>query len=308
MASNMRNLSGLHLLLTYGCTSACDHCFVYGSPRCGVVFTLEQVEELIRQAVEVPSVHTFYFEGGEPFLHYPVLVEAFHMARKAGFKCGIVTNSYWATSVANAELYLRPFQKMGLIDLSISDDELHVAEGEPRLALNAYRAAENLGLPLGKICLESPKIVKAGDRHGKPVVGGGVLFKGRAADNLTDGLPTQPAASFNKCKEEDFVDVHRVHIDPYGWVHICQGIVAGNVFEQPLAEIVAGYDPDNEPIIGPLVEGGPAMLARKYDVSEQGEFVDSCHMCFLTRRALIDRFPEHLAPRHVYGLTTSSRQ
>ena len=34
----------------------------------------------------------------------------------------------------------------------------------------------------------------------------------------------------------------------------------------------------------------------------EGEFVDECHYCFLVRRSLIDRFPEHLAPRQVYGL------
>gem|GEM_PF-4275015 len=36
----MSNLSGLHLLLTYGCTFTCDHCFVYGSPKSDLVFVV----------------------------------------------------------------------------------------------------------------------------------------------------------------------------------------------------------------------------------------------------------------------------
>jgi hypothetical protein len=30
--------------------------------------------------------------------------------------------------------------------------------------------------------------------------------------------------------------------------------------------------------------------------------VDECHYCFEVRKALIDKFPEYLAPRQVYGI------
>jgi len=30
--------------------------------------------------------------------------------------------------------------------------------------------------------------------------------------------------------------------------------------------------------------------------------VDACHLCYRTRQALLERFPEYLAPRQVYGL------
>jgi len=304
----MDNLSGLHLLLTYGCTSACDHCFVYGSPKSDLVFTVAQLKEVIRQAKEVPSVTTFYVEGGEPFLYYVHLLESVRLTRAAGYECGIVTNSYWATSIEDAEIYLRPFVELGISDLSVSDDELHFDPDSPSLAKNAYRAAENLGIPIGSICLESPTVVQSGERGGEPVVGGGVLFKGRAADILTKDLPKRPASSFTSCDEEDFNDVKRVHIDPLGWAHICQGVPAGNLFEKPLKDIVADYDPENDPIIGPLVRGGPAELAKLYSVDGGQGFVDACHMCFLTRRALIDRFPNNLAPRRLYGLTPDSEQ
>ncbi len=31
-------------------------------------------------------------------------------------------------------------------------------------------------------------------------------------------------------------------------------------------------------------------------------YVDACHLCYLTRLALLDKFPEVLAPRQCYGL------
>ena len=53
---------------------------------------------------------------------------------------------------------------------------------------------------------------------------------------------------------------------------------------------------------GPLSRGGPVALAKEYGVELDAEFVDECHYCTLVRRALIDRFPQYLAPRQVYGL------
>ena len=41
-----------------------------------------------------------------------------------------------------------------------------------------------------------------------------------------------------------------------GNLHICQGISIGNLLECPLAKIMSDYDPDDHPIIGPLLVGG----------------------------------------------------
>jgi hypothetical protein len=83
---------------------------------------------------------------------------------------------------------------------------------------------------------------------------------------------------------------------------VCQGLSMGNMWQRPLSTLALGYEADSHPVCGPLKEGGPALLARQYDADIEGEFVDECHFCYLTRRALVDRFPEYLAPRQVYGL------
>jgi len=65
---------------------------------------------------------------------------------------------------------------------------------------------------------------------------------------------------------------------------------------------MAGYRAESHAICGPLVKGGPACLAREYEVGHEEEYVDECHFCFLVGRELVKRFPEQLAPRQVYGL------
>jgi len=55
------------------------------------------------------------------------------------------------------------------------------------------------------------------------------------------------------------------------------------------------------PIIGPLIEGGPAALVRHYDLPHEEAYADACHLCYLARDALRTRFPEVLAPGIAYG-------
>jgi MoaA/NifB/PqqE/SkfB family radical SAM enzyme len=76
----MTRLSGLHILLTYRCLSACDHCFVWGSPQQTGVFTRGNLLRALDLAREALTIRTVYFEGGEPFLYYPILVEGVRAA------------------------------------------------------------------------------------------------------------------------------------------------------------------------------------------------------------------------------------
>ncbi|MCP4685998.1 MAG: radical SAM protein, partial [bacterium] len=292
-------------LLTYACTFECDHCFLHCSPRAQGTFTLAQVRNILEQASDLGTVKMVYFEGGEPFLYYALMLEAVRLSRQAGFEVGIVTNAYWATSADDAELWLRPLCEHGISDLSISNDTFHQGEDTPNTALMALEAARKLGLPTGSICIEKPTAVASAedsDTKGEPVVGGDVLFKGRAAEKLVEGLPRRPSTEFTSCPYEELVRPGRVHVDCYGNVQLCQGISIGNLWEMSLAEILKSYRVEKHPICGPLAEGGPQLLARKYGIAHEDAHVDACHLCYLVRKELLDRFPEHLAPRPVYGL------
>jgi MoaA/NifB/PqqE/SkfB family radical SAM enzyme len=298
-------LKGIHFLLTYMCNLECDHCFLYSKPSAKGTFTTDQIEKVLDEAVKLGTVETIYFEGGEPFLYYPVMLEGLKSARDRGFKTGVVTNGYFVTSEEDAELWLRPLRELGISDLSISDDSFHSADEEDTKARTLQRSAEKLGLPAGTICIEKPVVERPTAEEGtkgEAVVGGGAKFRGRAVEKLVEGLPLKAWKEMNECPYEDLKEPSRVHVDAYGNVHLCQGLTMGNMWDAPLSDLVNSYDPESHPICGPLLRGGPALLAEKYDVEHAEGYVDPCHLCYLVRKTLLDRFPECLTPKAVYGL------
>lgn len=302
-------LTQVHLLLTYQCTFECDHCFLYSSPFSEGTMTLRTIQQVLEEARKTGSVRWIYFEGGEPFLYYALLLEGVKIARLAGFQVGIVTNAYWATSEEDAEIWLKPFQNIGLDYLSISDDSFHYGEAENNSAKWALSAAQKLGMQTSSICISEPYVDEQpgqGQGKGTPVIGGGAMFKGRAVEKLTGGLPRRPWHELNQCPHEELQSPSRVHVDPYGHVQACQGISLGNMFEKPLSVLLERYNVDSHPICALLARGGPAALAEKYRVEPENDYIDECHFCYLVRRALIDRFPKFLAPRQVYGLQANS--
>lgn len=300
-------LTGIHVLLTYRCTSECDHCFLHCGPSRAGAFTIPQLGILFDEAGRIGTIQTVYFEGGEPFLHYATLVEGVRMARAAGLEAGIVTNAYWATSMEDALCCLRPFRDLGLADLSVSDDEFHdagVSGAAQRPARLAQLAARELGIPCARICIEKPRTAESDGaaRKGQPVVGVPVLFKGRAAEKLVKGQPARPAAGMVTCPHEDLASPERVHVDAYGHVHLCQGISMGNMWTTPLSVLVRNYNPAEHPVAGPILRGGPVQLASEFGCDVSGQFVDECHLCYTVRKSLAPRFPDWLGPREAYGL------
>ena len=103
-------IKGVHLLLTYQCTLECDHCFVWGSPWQEGTISLQKLRLLLKQAQDIGTVEWFYFEGGEPFLYYPILLRGVQEAASLGFKTGIVSNAYWAEDEGDALEWLSPFR------------------------------------------------------------------------------------------------------------------------------------------------------------------------------------------------------
>lgn len=298
-------LTGIHILLTYQCTFECDHCFLYSGPFADGTMTLPQIRRVLAESKKISSVKWIYFEGGEPFLFYPLLLEGVKLARDMGFQVGIVTNAYWANSEENAELWLRPLHELRLDYLSISDDLFHYGEEEDNSAKRALRAAHKLGMRTSPICIQKPfteVLPGQGQEKGTPVIGGGVMFKGRAVEKLTAGLPRRPCQKLIQCPHEDLQSPSRVHVDPHGHVQACQGISIGNMWHHPLSVLVNEYNVESHPICASLAKGGPLALARQYNVNHEEKYIDECHFCYLVRRALIDRFPTYLAPRQVYGL------
>lgn len=295
-------LSGLHLLLTYQCTFECDHCFVWGSPWQSGTMTLHDIRHTLRQAQDLGTVEWIYFEGGEPFLYYATLLKGVQEAVDMGFQVGIVSNSYWATSLEDALESLRPFA--GLVeDLSISSDLYHWSEKLSQETKNASAAAEQLGIPLGIISVAQPETTEVPSAVGQlPTSETSVMYRGRATEKLVPKATHRPWETFTECPYEDLREPDRLHLDPFGYLHICQGISLGNLFHTPLGEICETYLPESHAISGPLLRGGPVELVRHYALSHQESYADACHLCSEARQALRGRFPHILVPDQMYGV------
>lgn len=307
MKSESELLDGIHFLLTYECNFECNHCFLHCSPNSKGTFTLNQITHALDEATKIDSVRWIYFEGGEPFLYYPLMLEGIKLAKERGFKIGIVTNSYWATCEEDAKLWLREISHLEISDFSISDDEFHYGEGQENLAKYAKNAANQLRIPTLTITIEKTgdKGLKKDQGKGEPVVGGDIMVRGRAADLLIDDLPREKWREWKELREcpyEDLEGLGRVHLDCYGNTQVCQGLSIGNYWKTPLSDLVKNYDPKKHPICGPLLKGGPAHLIETYNLKHDEVYVDECHLCYAARKALIDKFPEYLGPKQVYGL------
>ena len=86
---------------------------------------------------------------------------------------------------------------------------------------------------------------------------------------------------------------------------MCDGVSIGNVFERPLKAIFEAYDAEAHPITGPLLDGGPAGLVRRYGVRHRPRYADACHLCYEARVKLRPRFPAELAPGQMYGVAAT---
>jgi organic radical activating enzyme len=302
-------LDTIHLLLTYKCSLRCDHCYVYGSPRARGTFNLPQVSKLLAEAAKVGKVEWIYFDGGEPFLVYPLLLQSIRKARNYGFKVGVVTNGYFARTEETAIHFLEPLRQMGVASLQVSDDAYHYRSSGETPAKRALRAANKIGLPATRLSIVPPdqpytyreSELNRQDKCGYPE-DNRLRYRGRAVEKLTAGVPTTGWETLNCCAYEELSDPWRVYVDSLGNVQICQGLSIGNARQTPLATLLDCYQAEKHPIYGPILLGGPSFLAERYGIEPDGRYVDACHLCFTVRLDLIDRFPGYLGPLHIYGL------
>jgi hypothetical protein len=223
-----------------------------------------------------------------------------------GFQVGVVTNGYWSTEVEDALEWLWPLAGLAQ-DLSVSSDLYHWSEELSRQADTARRAPEKLNTPAGVISVAQPEAADSVSPSAQlPLSESGVIHRGRAAGKLVEQASLRPWKQFAQCPYENLREPRRLHLDPLGNLHICQGISLGNVFRTPLSQICEKHDADAHPITSPLLAGGPAELVRRYGLAHREGCADACHLYYQARRGLRGRFPDILLPDRMYGVVSQS--
>ena len=85
--------------------------------------------------------------------------------------------------------------------------------------------------------------------------------------NLQSGYTLPEAAPvIDFLTHEELQAPGRVHVDPLGYVHLCQGLCLGNLFRSPLRQICSDYDPETYPVVdkilGPNAAGFTFLSSR----------------------------------------------
>jgi len=297
------SLKGVHFLLTYRCDLECDHCFVWGSPKAKGVFTLKQIRNILAEAKKLETVNFVSIEGGEPFLYYPIMVKTAKEAVNLGFHVEILSNCYWATSKEDAVEWLLPIANARDVELSLSSDLYHGESWEIEEVKNAVEAAHALKMKVGVISVKYPsaEVPCSNEIAGTKVSFWELMYRGRACSKLTEKTNKKSWREFTQCPYEDFTKQERVHIDPFGYLHVCQGISIGNAWRKPFSEIIEEYNPYANPILEPLIHGGPAALVEKFGLPHDEVYADACHLCYAARCMLRDKYPDILTPDQMYG-------
>jgi hypothetical protein len=302
----LQPITAAGLLVTDWCSARCRHCYVESGPAGTQWMTPEAAAgyfaALARLGVPAEGVH---IGGGEPFGDFDRLLTIVRAARAAGLDgVGYVeTNGYWATDSATIRDRLRALSEAGMRQLSISADPYHQEFVPPDRVRLLYAVARDCLGPRG-LRVRRWKWLKEGtDVSQLPEAARQDLFReflkqypermtGRAAETLAALADRTPIEALPRegCRKPLLESGH-VHVDPLGWIYpgTCAGITLGRATpDHPLDAVLAAWPSAADPIISPLVEGGPASLAAEAAgrgfLPDPAGYAGKCHLCWTVRR------------------------
>jgi hypothetical protein len=231
------------------------------------------------------------------------MVKAVEEAVNLGFHVEILSNCYWAACPEDAIEWLSPIAEAKDVELSLSSDLYHGESWEIGEVKNAVKAANALNMKVGVIAVKykDTEVPCPNNIEGAKVDLWELMYRGRAFSKLTEKANKKPWREFTKCPYENFANQERIHIDPLGYVHVCQGISIGNAWQKPFSKIIEEYNPYENPILEPLVRGGPVALIEKFGLPHDEVYADACHLCCAARCMLRDKYPDMLVPDQMYG-------
>lgn len=317
------------VILTYRCHSGCAHCIYNCGPRREKT---AMSAEVLRQALEAiatwPQPPQIHLTGGEPFLHFDLLVEGARVAAKLGIAAYVETSAAWCTDYDQALEQFSTLKAAGLQAVLISCSPFH-AEHIPLVrTVRAARAAIEV-FGAHRVTVYQAQFLdlmrQFDQQHPVPLtryeetfgvekayqilwLGFGLISGGRSSYRLGHLVPKQPAEAFAHATcANSLLYAQHSHFDLHGHYvpGFCGGLTIGSWHDLPqmLADFQAGQYP---PLIALLVERGPYglfELARDdygYPPPPDG-YAGKCHLCVDVRRHLIQAGTwQELAPSVFY--------
>lgn len=295
--------------VTYDCPISCKYCVTESGPWNGPALGADFMGSVIDEAVELGSLLSVVFTGGEPLLKLHDVLRAIGHAHQHRLWTRIVTNSFWAATPEIALRTLGDLKEAGLSELNLSCDDLHQEHIPLERVRNAYQAAKKLDLPIliahkrvknGQITPESISDFlgvqlaefKDGGKNQKTDLYSSSLTipVGHGANSLDPDdriiYPSSLSAYRSPCSSI----LSSIIVSPTKDVRICCGMIdqrvpeltIGNLENQTLAEIVCEGNTDL--IANWLALEGPYGIMRFIrekapEINFQDQYVNHCHLC-----------------------------
>jgi hypothetical protein len=312
------------LLFTYRCTIACKHCLFNCSPNLPDVCTsVEDGVKFMKQLRNTDRV--IHIAGGEAMMYYRKMMQICRIANEGGFAPHFIeTNASWCISEKIAEKRYKELIQVGVKGILISADPYHQVFVDPDRRYRAFVWAVELfgreNVAAGDISLEAlsdlrdiglneSRLAEYAKDHPPNLVGraGEALakyFAERSIDELKDDRLWHSNNSSKGCELEFDPDrMWEIHIDPYGNIQTCCGIIIGNAHKKPLTEYMkTGFIEDNE-LVKIAYEKGPygyLDLAVKKGYKQKERYPQKCNLCWETRKFLRQYYPETFGPAEIY--------
>lgn len=257
-------------------------------------------------------------------MFYPQLLEICREAYQEGIPPHFIeTNASFAVDDQATRDWLLELKDAGVQGLLISADPYHQQFCPPDRYLRCYCtavevfgnrnvAAANLSIDqLGELrdigrdpvrlmeftCAHPPMLVgRAGDALS-------ACFEDKPVDELLDTMWHGGAGHIDCRQEFDPETMWEIHIDPYGNIQTCCGIIVGNAKETPLPDLMLTGFLGRSPIVDAVYHGGPKALldlAIRHGYAPRSGYPQKCGLCWETRLFLRQFHPEALGPDEVY--------
>lgn len=318
----------LGLILSYKCQCECAHCIYNCGSEWADWMPVDEVRDALEATLYWERPYQVHLTGGEPFLKFPLLLDATEIAAKLGIRVYAETNAGWCVRADLVEKRFRALHQAGMRAILISCSPFHNESIPLEHTLLAIRKAQQIFGPhntivymadwmqvMGSFGEDQPVPLEAYSQAFGEEEAGHMFWRGyrlisggRAGYRLAHLTPKRrPQAFQNENCARELLYAQHSHFDLYGNFipAFCGGLCIGDWHDLPTL-ITDFAEGDFPTLIHLLIEGGPyglfKMAATKYDYSPRsGGYTGKCHLCVDVRRHLIeqDHFPE-LQPAAFY--------
>ena len=312
------------VLYTYRCSIACKHCLFACSPyQPDVHVSHDDGLEFLRQLHATDRV--VHIAGGEAFIYWDDLLRLCRAAGAVGIVPHFVeTNAKWCHSDAVTRERLEALKAAGVLGLLISADAYHLAFVPPanrercyRIAVELFGAENVIAAALTLEQLEDMQAIGQNElRLAEVARAHPPMLVGRAGEALSQYVPRRPVekladdplwhgtASGRGCSVElNAETMWEIHIDPYGNIQTCCGIIVGNARRTPLPELMVRGFQNNSDIVRRVHEQGPfglLELAVEKGYRPEDGYAQKCHLCWEVRKFLRPSYPDVFGPAEIY--------